>query len=165
MPDVAQPTKSANTHRGRWLLGVCGLCVLGLLIFVPGLLKERHSGEAQSSAAADEAPNLELVPGDVPTVHIPPDVVKKMGLKTAEVQPYTAPRQLKLDGTLFVDPSHLVRVHSRFAGEIVEIGPAEPGSKDAKAPRVRFGDHVKKDQLLAVVWCKDLGEKKSELVD
>jgi cobalt-zinc-cadmium efflux system membrane fusion protein len=30
---------------------------------------------------------------------------------------------------------------------------------------LRFGDRVKEGQLLAVVWSKDLGEKKSELVD
>src|SRR5262249_17887412 len=30
---------------------------------------------------------------------------------------------------------------------------------------LRFGDGVRKGQLLAVVWSKDLGEKKSELVD
>src|SRR6202043_2092231 len=30
---------------------------------------------------------------------------------------------------------------------------------------VGLGDKVTEGQLLAVVWCKDLGEKKSELVD
>src|SRR5207237_6482748 len=29
---------------------------------------------------------------------------------------------------------------------------------------LRFGDKVEKEQILAVVWSKDLGEKKSELV-
>ena len=70
---------------------------------------------------------------------------------------------LKLDGTLFPDPSQVARVHSRFAGEVMSIGPAAPGA--SYSPPLRFGDHVEKGQLLAVVWCKDLGEKKSELVD
>ncbi|MFO1021784.1 MAG: efflux RND transporter periplasmic adaptor subunit [Planctomycetales bacterium] len=42
-----------------------------------------------------------------------------------------------------------------------------PGVNDGK-PRtrpLRYGDAVKKDQLLAVVWSKEIGEKKSELVD
>src|SRR5262249_23921982 len=30
---------------------------------------------------------------------------------------------------------------------------------------LQYGAHVRKDQLLAVVWSKELGEKKSELVD
>ena len=44
-------------------------------------------------------------------------------------------------------------------------------SSPTKAPRanagrpLRSGDSVRKGQLLAVVWSKDLGEKKSELVD
>ena len=161
MSDAATAPPTVHASRRKWWLALAGICLLLALIFVPGWFKEQASGEAQSSAAGD-LPKLELLGGDV---HVPPDVVKKMGLKTAKVVDYTAPRQLKLDGTLFVDPSFLVRVHSRFAGEVVEIGPAEPGNKDPKAPRIRFGDHVKKDQLLAVVWCKDLGEKKSELVD
>src|SRR5439155_25050206 len=52
----------------------------------------------------------------------------------------------------------LFRVHTRFAGEVVELG-------SIKGKPVRHGDKVEKDQLLAVIWSKDLGEKKSELVD
>lgn len=130
---------------------------------VPGLFKGPHSGSAESSTTADEPAKLKLLAGDVPTVEIPPDVIKKLGLKTAEVQQYTAPQELKLDGTLFVDPSHLARVHARFPGEVVELGRADPGNP--QSPPIRFGDRVRKDQLLAVVWCKDLGEKKSELID
>ncbi|HEX5445253.1 MAG TPA: efflux RND transporter periplasmic adaptor subunit, partial [Pirellulales bacterium] len=62
----------------------------------------------------------------------------------------------------------LVPVHSRFSGEVVLIGPVDPAftSDDAEAGRrLRYGDRVKKNQLLAVVWSTDIGEKKSELVD
>src|SRR5262249_40659134 len=59
-----------------------------------------------------------------------------------------------------------------FAGEIVALGtPADeettlgnPEWNSSSRP-LRFGDRVRKDQLLAVIWSKDLGEKKSELVD
>lgn len=158
---AAPATPTARPARLKWLLAVVGISIVLCLIFAPGLFKEQTNGEAQSTAADDSA-KLELVGGDV---HVPPDVVKKMGLKTAEVVAYTVPRRLKLDGTLFADPSYLVRIHSRFAGEIVELGPAEADNKEPKSPRIHFGGHVKKGQLLAVVWCKDLGEKKSELVD
>ena len=30
---------------------------------------------------------------------------------------------------------------------------------------MQFGDTVEKNQLLAVIWCKEVGEKKSDLVD
>ena len=39
----------------------------------------------------------------------------------------------------------------------------QPGSSGERPLSV--GDAVRKDQLLAVVWSKDLGEKKSELID
>jgi cobalt-zinc-cadmium efflux system membrane fusion protein len=84
-------------------------------------------------------------------------------METAKVEPYVVRRALKLDGTLFVDPSQIARVHSRFAGEVMEIGPASTYASISRP--LRFGDHVAKGQLLAVVWCKDLGEKKSELID
>jgi cobalt-zinc-cadmium efflux system membrane fusion protein len=75
-------------------------------------------------------------------------------------------------GVLAVDSNRLARVHPRFAGEVVALGTvkalevtaATPDSSSYGRP-LRFGDRVTKDQLLAVVWSKDLGEKKSELVD
>src|SRR5206468_9128358 len=43
---------------------------------------------------------------------------------------------------------------------------AEPFQDRPRAEgELRFGDFVHKGQLLAVVWSKDLGEKKSELVE
>jgi cobalt-zinc-cadmium efflux system membrane fusion protein len=57
----------------------------------------------------------------------------------------------------------LARVHSRFAGEVVEIG--HPVDRPDSTTALRVGDHVRQGDLLAVVWSKDLGEKKSELVD
>jgi cobalt-zinc-cadmium efflux system membrane fusion protein len=66
----------------------------------------------------------------------------------------------------------LVRIHPRFAGEIVALGTVGGGETNTPAGEsptagrpLRLGDRVQKDQLLAVVWSKDLGEKKSELVD
>jgi cobalt-zinc-cadmium efflux system membrane fusion protein len=91
--------------------------------------------------------------------------LRSLGLKAVEVLADATPRQLKLDGTLFVDPSHLSRVHARFAGEVIELGLEDPTSTYGPPSRLRFGDRVRKGHLLAVVWSKDLGEKKSELVD
>ena len=77
---------------------------------------------------------------------------------------------MELQGSLALDTNKLVRVHSRFAGEVIESGPDAEGGAAAEEngdsfPPAGFGDHVAKEQLLAVVWCKDLGEKKSELAD
>ena len=67
-----------------------------------------------------------------------------------------------LSGSLAIEMERLARVRTRFAGEVVELGQIA----EAKSKRqVQLGDKVVKNQLLAVVWSKDLGEKKSELVD
>src|SRR5262249_26609642 len=80
------------------------------------------------------------------------------------------PGSLKLPGSLLLDPDYLVRVRARFPGEVVVIGPND-GEGDGPIPSpsvrrpLRPGDPVKRNQLLAVVWRQDLGEKRSELGD
>ena len=59
-----------------------------------------------------------------------------------------------------LDADRLSHVHARFPGEIVELGPG-----DGRSPAVCFGQRVRKGQLLAVIWSRDLGEKKSDLID
>jgi cobalt-zinc-cadmium efflux system membrane fusion protein len=77
-----------------------------------------------------------------------------------------------LAGCLAIPSNRLVRIHPRFAGEVVALGSVGGGEANTPAGEsptagrpLRLGDRVQKDQLLAVVWSKDLGEKKSELVD
>jgi cobalt-zinc-cadmium efflux system membrane fusion protein len=102
---------------------------------------------------------------------VPEDVVAKLGIQTFPASKATATRSLTLAGSLALDANRLARIHTRFAGELVEIStvpvpPIEAAYADRTTYRqVQVGDKVQKDQLLAVVWCKDLGEKKSELVD
>jgi cobalt-zinc-cadmium efflux system membrane fusion protein len=63
---------------------------------------------------------------------------------------------------LAIDPNRLVHVHSRFPGEVVAIGQR---SEDARSRPLRYGDRVARGDLLATLWSKEIGEKKSELVD
>jgi cobalt-zinc-cadmium efflux system membrane fusion protein len=125
-------------------------------------------GETPSEGAANLS--AALVAGEPDTVRLPADVAKKVGMRAVPVEPAGEPRAVELSGSLAFDTDHLARVHTRFPGEVVEISPvlavAEgPGQAASVARPVRFGDHVEKGQLMAVVYCKDLGEKKSELVD
>jgi cobalt-zinc-cadmium efflux system membrane fusion protein len=78
---------------------------------------------------------------------------------------------LQLSGTLGFDANHLYRLQPRFgSAEVVEVAtnpnprPGPAGWSEVNQP-IRVGDFVKKGQLLAVIWSKDLGEKKSELID
>jgi cobalt-zinc-cadmium efflux system membrane fusion protein len=57
-----------------------------------------------------------------------------------------------MSATTALDPDALAHVHPRFAGEATEV-------------KARLGRHVKRGDVLAVVWSKDLGEKKSEYID
>src|SRR2546421_442752 len=75
-------------------------------------------------------------------------------------------------GTVALDNERLARVHTRFAGEVMAVGTptghetTELPDEGSSAERpLQVGDRVRKGQLLAVVWSKDLGEKKSELID
>jgi len=75
-----------------------------------------------------------------------------------------------LSGSLALDTDHLAHVHTRFMGEVVELGTiADPGSATEGGSPItrplRFGDVVEKGQLLAVLWSSALGEEKSEYID
>ena len=166
---------SANNAWGRRRLGrlvaAIVLCALvNFLIFGLAHRWSRQAGEAQESTPSEDSHQGELVAGEPETIQLTDAVVGRLGIKTVPVELSPQSDELKLDGYLSVDPARLARVHARFAGEIVELAkhpgrPYEPGRGEEKSATIRFGDEVKKDQLLAVIWSKDLGEKKSEFVD
>jgi cobalt-zinc-cadmium efflux system membrane fusion protein len=115
-----------------------------------------------------------------------------MGLHTSAVEAACNPPPLRLIGSLFVDTDRLIHVRSRFDGEIISIAanecactapdappPHAPAQIAAPSPTaiphdtrlndgrrpLRFGDRVKRNQVLAVIWSKEVGEKKSDLID
>jgi cobalt-zinc-cadmium efflux system membrane fusion protein len=113
---------------------------------------------------------VELVKKAPDTIFLPESVVKMLGVSLVEARSASEPRWLEMQGSLALDTNKLVRVHARFAGEVIEIAAVAddeaPHAAGQQAGRpLSFGDRVKKDQLMAVVWSKDLGEKKSELID
>ncbi|HSQ58703.1 MAG TPA: efflux RND transporter periplasmic adaptor subunit [Gemmata sp.] len=105
---------------------------------------------------------------------VPPSIQTSLGLKSSPAAKSTRKRKLPaFQGTLNFDSNHLARVQSTFPGRVEELGTfqelltsAIPHSPPATAPRpLRVGDEIKKDTVLAVVWSKELGEKKSEYID
>ena len=107
-------------------------------------------------------------------VVVPTDVVRNMGLRTVPISEAVRPIVIPpLQGYLAHDNDLLARVHTRFPGEVISFGTTDemsvsPGLATAgsRSPRaLKVGDRVRKGDLLAVVWSKDLGEKKSELLD
>lgn len=94
---------------------------------------------------------------------------KGIGLDLKPVFANVPRRTLTMDGVLFLDPDDYSLLRTRFAGEIVEVTQVEDKTPHGIRPvnsqtrPIRFGDSIKKGQLLAVVWSRELGEKKSEL--
>jgi cobalt-zinc-cadmium efflux system membrane fusion protein len=93
--------------------------------------------------------------------------LKAIDLETTAVQAAPEPDPLLLPGYLSVDPNRLVPIHSRFPGQVIELGRITARDVDGTVNDrpLRYGDPVKKDDLLAIVWSTDIGQKKSELVD
>lgn len=118
----------------------------------------------------DESPaRVHRVSRDV--LAVPDAVADRVGLKTAVVADRTRPIQLPpLQGTLALDNNRWARVHTRFAGEVVSLGSTIDALQDgvatgSKSRPLRDGDVVHKGDLLAVVWSRELGAMKSQLVD
>jgi cobalt-zinc-cadmium efflux system membrane fusion protein len=120
---------------------------------------------ADSSASADSEPSAELVPGRDDTVRLAPAVVKKLGIRVAEVKELSPSREpvpphraqgqrgfdgwteaaiaeairsrfLHLTGFLGLDTNNLAPVRSRFPGEVVQVGTVqERGASLQTVPR------------------------------
>ncbi len=142
------------------LLAACGLSI-GLANGLAGC----NSRTADKSSAPVTGKS-----GETTTTEISQKVADLTKLNTAVVSLPRKPRTLELRGTLALDVNRLVHVHARFPGQIVRlemIEEPEPGAGTGRGTKrtLNFMDHVKKGDKLGEIWSKDLGEKKSELVD
>ena len=110
------------------------------------------------AATAEAAPRSPLTfpvsdrQGSVPIVRLTAEERQALGIETTAVQSSSRPQTVRMPATTALDPDALAHVHPRFAGEAVAV-------------KAALGGHVKKGDPLAVLWSKDLGEKKSELID
>ncbi len=152
---------------------------LALLVLAVGGLAAWLGTQQPKAVSAPPAPDVvevEKITVSAPNcVLVPESIARHLALKTVVVKRADQSVPLPLfQATLNVDSNLLQRIHSRFAGEIVALGqvgqinPTSPPASLSKAgttPTLQYGDKVEAGQLLAVVWSKDLGEKKSELVN
>ena len=123
----------------------------------------RPSPSAQGRASSHPVDSIELTPR----------VIKMSGLEITRATQPTRLRKLELRGSLAFDSNRLVNVSTQFPGRVMEIAtieepavqsPGKPPTASTKR-QLSYTDHVTKGQRLALIWSKDLGEKKSELVD
>jgi cobalt-zinc-cadmium efflux system membrane fusion protein len=171
---VVEPTKGS-----RWIstVVIC-LGLAGATGYAGYLIGNHHVAHVESAEEAEDPhlnPNADLsgaevIPGDIPKVRLSKDAYEALEIKLATVKAAKATDALTLTGSLLIDSNRLAYVHSRFTGEVVSIGtiaaePHEFSPQHEPTRPIRVGDAVKKGQLLAVVWSKEVGEKKSDLVD
>lgn len=122
-------------------------------------------------AAPEPGPKVELASAHPPTLRVPKELIDGQRYRTAAAADAPTPEPLHLHGTTITDPNRNARVVCLFAGSVVRIGVRGDQARTSEGlsttPDVglRPGDEVKKGQILAVVWSKDVGEKKSALVD
>jgi cobalt-zinc-cadmium efflux system membrane fusion protein len=131
--------------------------IAGGLVCAPTIMRYLSHAVAEKPGDETSVASVELAGGN--GIRLPREVAVKLGIETERIERATAPVMLDLSGTLMLDSDRFSHVRARFAGEIVELGGPE-----GKAP-VGFGQRVRKGQLLAVIWSRDLGEKKSDLID
>jgi RND family efflux transporter MFP subunit len=134
--------------------------------------------QEEKAQEAQNARTSRLAEGDRNTIVVDADVVKALGIQTAEAESPVRhplrnllgrspePRQLRLSGSLGYDTNRYLGVNTLFVGQVKEIGTTtvqHQGQSTERRP-LDYGDRVEQGQLLAVIWSKDLGEKKSQLV-
>lgn len=100
------------------------------------------------------------------------DVIKYLNVQVAAAKQAPRTEPLVLSGSLFLDSSHLAVVHTRFTGEVVRVGEVpdtnlgvDPDTNEPIMRQIRAGDSVKKNDIITVIWSKEIGEKKSDLVE
>jgi cobalt-zinc-cadmium efflux system membrane fusion protein len=148
-------------------IAVAGAIAAGVLFGLPLLREWTQPAKAEEKPAGPVEPGVSLVQGE--TVEVLKKVLDKLKIKTGPVTE-AKPRLLELRGSTTFDLQELARIKSRFPGEVDRIedvrDPLASGEKGESVMRsLRPGDFVKQGARLAVVWSKDLGEKKSELVN
>jgi cobalt-zinc-cadmium efflux system membrane fusion protein len=162
-----------SKYRGSMVMRVLGLLLLVVAlggISLAAMPRVKDWLKPASPSAADngaKAGFADLDPTQPWTIIVSADGAARLGIVTSNARKATISRSLQLSGSLAPDTDHLLPVRSRFAGEVVDIGPfADPNQAGPTRFRdVSNLDRVHAGQLLAVVWSKDLGEKKNELID
>jgi cobalt-zinc-cadmium efflux system membrane fusion protein len=132
--------------------------VVGIGIFL------RSRAHQQLTPVEDaEVPAAKLSEQLPDTLELTPETFEAMHVKVVDVKPAARNIPLKLYGSLYLEGSRLVHVQTRFTGQVVEVG--ETRDNDGEMRALKPGDHVKKGEVLAKLWSKEVGEKKSDLVD
>jgi cobalt-zinc-cadmium efflux system membrane fusion protein len=146
-------------------------------------LESNSTASSTTTQAPETGPRVELVPNQPNSVRIPLELFEKPKYKTDKGLPAEArfktevvtgtpvPEPLHLRGSIIIDPNRNARIHSLFSGQVVKIGLPGNLAKNSKglsnSPELglRPGDDVKQGQILAVIFSKDAGALKTDLLN
>ena len=146
---------NSKSSRHTWALRTLWLAiVLTLVVGVYMFVRQEPSLALSLKPSPTHLPRM-----DSGELIVTPELVKSMGLRSEPIRIASKPSTLRFTGQLMLDPNRLVHVTTRFSGEVIQVAPGEKGTP------VQVGQQVKRGQLLAVLWSKEIGEKKSDLVD
>ena len=164
--------KKRSSHWGRWLTVTVLVALVGAMFWERDKIVSFLKPSAITSAP--RIPPAELVKGKGQTLIVRPETLQTLGIQWAPVTASGESASILLSGKLFIDPSRLVSSHARFSGEVVRIGVCHAndnvgspsGTPDLTGEsRLCFGNRVKAGQLLVVIWSKEVGDQKSDLMD
>jgi membrane fusion protein, heavy metal efflux system len=185
-------SKLFATPRSKIAVAVAAIVILivGVVAARPMVVQWLHKPEEQEPVEKNrEIGSHELVrdaqgqPIMPPALRISAEAAQTLGIGPHSIVPAdkaVEPRPLPpMEGTLAYENDNLFPVRPRFAGEVVEFSqvPNDAAAPDPALPMaeryknwrptrsIGFGDKVKQGQLLAIVWSKDLGDKKAALID
>lgn len=129
-----------------------------------------HAATPVATTSPEGGPRIELVADQPNTLRIPKEVFDTKRFRTEMVSATATPEPLRLRGSIIIDPNRNARIHSLFSGQVVKIGLPGNMAKDSKGlsntPELglRPGDDVKQGQILAVIYSKDAGALKTDLL-
>ena len=95
-------------------------------------------------------------------LHLTGEDLAARGLRVTVAKPVPK-AQIVLRGETALDPDRMVHVQTPSVGRIVSVGQIVE-TTDKKPRTLRYGDRVKKDQVLATLWSKELVDQKSQLL-
>ncbi len=188
-PIVATAELPQTGRRGHRIVkalrsvGFLFIVVVVLVVFLGFVLGVRLPGMtvAEEEVKIEVAPRrgVELVKDQPHTLLVAEPVRTALGIRKGGkdqiyvVQAPTTTRPLTLYGSTALNPATEVRIRARFTPcEVVKIGqhalyPGEPGNTSGQTEyrELRWGDHVKKGDVLGVFFSVDVGCKKNDLLD
>ena len=176
-PLLSTSTGPRSSRRLWSIAAVSGVAACVLLLLLVGWSNGWYrvlAGKPNSGANSEEDSGpVSRVPSDPNAIGLTEEVVNRLKIGTEPIKPSTPYRVLELPGTLGFDNDKQSRLRSRFAGELVQIMPPsdqalmerDANGKTDPERKWRNYDRVHKDDVLAIVWSADFGQKKSDLVD